>query len=161
MMKSMKRSNKLKIMNDILKKDITGITKEASAINPPPAEEPITAETIHNIVDDYFNTHEDPYIRSAYTKGQIFSLKDDFDFIRFFKSIIHVFQERMTENSNGGDNSQQLKATFTTLDKCIDILKTCNMDKDGSEILPILINYCLSSFSRYNKSYVKSRKIQK
>ena len=147
-------------MNDILKQDLKGLTREASAIKPPPAEEPLTIEDIHTIVDDFFTNHDDPEIRMSYGKGQIFSLKDDFDFLRFFKSIINIFQERMTVNSTGTETSQQLKATFATLDKCVDILKTVNMNKEGSEILPILINYCLSSFSRYNKSYVKSRKVQ-
>lgn len=148
-------------MNDVLKQDLKGLTKEASAINPPPAEEPMTVDDVHDIVDAFFTSHEDPEIRMSYGKGQIFSLKDDFDFLRFFKSMINIFQERMTVNSTGAETSQQLKSTFTAIDKCVDILKTVDMNKEGSEILPILINYCLSSFSRYNKSYVKSRKVQK
>ncbi len=146
-------------MSDILNETTQGTTKPASAIKATPRPPPITIESIQDTIDEYFLNHEDPEIRASYKKGQIFSLKDDFDFLRFFKSINAVFEERMATADLTTLENQQVKAVFNTIDKCIDILKTINMPNSGSEILPILINYCLSSFSRYNKSYVKSRKI--
>lgn len=146
-------------MNDILNKTTQGTTKPASKINANAKPPPITIESIHDLTDTYFLNHEDPEIRAAYKKGQIFSLKDDFDFLRFFKSISTIFEERMSDNNLTAVENQQVKAIFNTIDKCVDVLKTINMSSSGSEILPILINYCLSSFSRYNNSYVKSREV--
>lgn len=146
---------------DLLSDSAKGTTKLASAINAPPAVDPVTADTIQQIVDDFFKTHTDPTIRLAYEKGNIFSLKDDFDFFRFLKSIMHIFEERIINNELSSIENQQVKIIFETMDKCVDTLKTLSLSSTNSEILPILINYCLSSFSRYNKSYVKSKEIQK
>lgn len=145
--------------DDILKQDLENTTKSASAINPRPSPEPTTIESLHEDLSKYFKNHPDPKLQLAFSKGEIFSLKDDFDFFRFFKSIINIFEERIVDNKLTDIESQQVKHTINTIHSCVDILKTINIDSTENNILPILINYCTSSFSKYNKSYVKSREI--
>ena len=144
---------------DFLKPDKENTTKPASAINPEPTIPPDTIDSLHESLNTYFKNHPDPRISLAYSKGEIFSLKDDFDFFRFLKSIINIFEESMVANDLTDIESQQVKYTINTIHSCVDILKTINIDSAESNILPILINYCTSSFSKYNKSYVKSREV--
>lgn len=148
-------------MSDILNHSTDNVTRPASSINPKESPPVLDAELVQDTIEKYFTTHEDPVIRTAFNKGKIFTLKDDFDFIRFFKSILGIFEERMSDGDLTQHENQQIKQIFNTIDSCLNVLKTINVKEENSEILPLLINYCMSSFSRYNTSYVKSREIQK
>ena len=143
--------------DNTLKMNDQGVTKPSSAIMPSATEDIVTMEQCISVMDTYFSKSVDPEKAAAYKKGEIFSLKDDFDFYRFLKGVCNIFEESMIQHELTTQEKLQVRQLFNIRSSCVDMLKTINIPAENINIILTMVKHCTSSVFKYNKSYVRSR----
>lgn len=142
---------------EILKSDLENLTKSSSDINAQDEVKVVLYEDVEKILDQYFNEYTDPVTANSYNKGNIFSLNDEFDFFKFYKSICTIFEENVVQNKLTVQEKLQTRQLFNIINSCVDMLKTIDIKKDNLSVIITLIKHCTSAYSKYNKSHVRSR----
>ena len=136
---------------DILKHDLENLTKSSSDIEADDISKVIKYSDVTDLLDKYFNDYTDPITSNSYNKGDIFSLNDEFDFFKFYKSISTIFEDNVVSNKLSVQEKLQTRQLFNIINSCVDMLKTIDIKKDDISVVITLIKHCTSAYNKYNK----------
>jgi hypothetical protein len=148
-------------MSDILNHDTDNVTRPSSAITTPSLDRPTTFEDVMSTIEDYFNTQSRDK-NKFYKDGKVHLIRDDFEIIPFMNTVHQMIESCMkTECKLDGETAGQVAEIFKAISSLTSVLKqTCNTTDVDYLFVVRLLSYCTTSYSKYNKSYVRSRKIQ-
>jgi len=136
---------------DILKHDLENLSKSSSDIEANDISKVIKYSDVTELLDKYFNDYTDPITSNSYNKGDIFSLNDEFDFFKFYKSICTIFEDNVVSNKLSVQEKLQTRQLFNIINSCVDMLKTIDIKKDDISVVITLIKHCTSAYNKYNK----------
>lgn len=149
-------------MTDELKLDSKNTTKPASVINPNKKASPLEFDVVMDLMRQYFNGRSRDQ-NKFYKDGNIHIVREEFDIVSFMKVINQMTESCIKSESNLTTlQAEQISEIFTAINSLTSLLKN-QFDTSRVEYLFIirLLSYCTTAYDKYNKSYARSRKIQK
>ena len=136
---------------DVLNHDLENLTKSSSNIQANDDTKVVKYSDVTTLLDRYFNENTDPLTANSYNKGDIFSLNDEFDFYKFYKSICTIFENNVVSNKLSVQEKLQTRQLFNIINSCVDMLKTIDIKKDDISVVITLVKHCTSAYTKYNK----------
>lgn len=148
-------------MNDILKHDLKNTTKTSSDITPLEPEKSVSFEDVMKVIEDYF-TSQSRDKSKFYKDGRVHLVRDDFEILPFMNTLHQMIETCIkTECSLDDESASQVSEIFKAISSLISVLKkTCKTSDVDYLFIIRLLSYCTISYNKYNKSYVRSRKVQ-
>ena len=137
------------------------ITHPPSEITTPGTLGSVSFEEVVDLIELYFSQQSRDQ-NKFYKDGNVHLVKDDFDVVSFMSNI-HDMLESCIKASlpPGSDKSSQVNEIFKGIESLVRLLKTMDHTGDVEYLFVIrLLSYCTSAYSKYNRSYVRYRKIQ-
>ena len=148
-------------MSDILNHNTTNVPKPPSNITTPVKDKDITFEDVKSVIESYFNNQSRDKTK-FYKDGKVHLIRDDFEIIPFMNTVHQMIESCIKAECNLDDESAgQVSEIFKAISSLTSVLKqTCNTNDVEYLFVIRLLSYCTISYNKYNKSYVRSRKIQ-
>jgi hypothetical protein len=149
-------------MSDILDHETTNTTKSASSITPIEPDKHATFEDVIDVIENYFMSQSRDK-NKFYKDGKVHLIRDDFEIIPFMNTIHQMIESCIkTECQLDDVSASQVSEIFKAINSLTTVLKQTCTTTDVDYLFVIrLLSYCTSSYNKYNKSYVRSRKVQK